>query len=214
MELAGQPRLADWKKSGNGRDWGRPKVTYDALSEKRGGLKMPRHDWRYHDDLAVLYLKVKFRASIQPNHPAVVDLADAMGTTKDSICLRKSNFDFLESETGVSNAAKQTKEVWRKYEEDPDGMYKEAESAFLDLVGIDGYEASEPIYAIQVGEPCRCSAAGCDGNVYSTCREDCEQCLVTGTFTALVGKTASSACSIAKACRCGDCGLDESDDED
>ena len=158
---------------------------------------MSRHEWRYHDDLAVLYLKLKFGPDVDPGHPAVKHLAERIGTAAASVCLRKSNFDFLQTGAGASNVAGQTQEVWHAYEENPDEMAEEAKLAFQDLAGMEAYEPSEPIYASQVGERCRCGK--CGGSVYSTCREDCDQCLLD--------------CH-AKACRCGDCGHDELDDEE
>ena len=97
---------------------------------------MPRQRWTKEQDLAVLFLKVEYHRQLAPGHPAVNALADAMNRTVASIWMRKGNFDSLDHlvpGAGLSNASKQTVEIWAEYERNPERVLSEARRAYLNL---------------------------------------------------------------------------------
>ena len=88
--------------------------------------------WTYKEDLAVLHLKLKYGPSLTHQHPGVIALANAMkGRSAASVWLRKRNFDHLETPgAGPDRAAQQAREIWNKYEEDPEAIAGMAERAY------------------------------------------------------------------------------------
>ena len=59
-----------------------------------------------------------------------------MNRTADAILMRKRNFDSLDSSApgvAVGHFAKQTKEIWDEYEQNPDGIRAEGRRAYLNF---------------------------------------------------------------------------------
>ena len=95
---------------------------------------MPQQRWTREQDLAVLYLR---HVSIRQSAPEFGEIARAMNRTPASILMRKGNFDSLDPSVpgvGLSNAANLTRNVWREYERDPEGVLAEARKAYLRLI--------------------------------------------------------------------------------
>ena len=92
------------------------------------------HTWFYDDDLAVLHLKLKYGGKVSVFHSAVVSLSQAIDVTQPSIVVRKRNFDFLETGSGTSHAAEETKiwqaKVWNDYLNDPEFVASQARDAY------------------------------------------------------------------------------------
>ena len=103
---------------------------------------MPRQGWTREQDLAVLYLKVEIgKNGLTQKHPAIGELAKAMGRTDASIWMRKGNFDSLDESVpgkGLKNAAPLTKDVWREYQSSPEPILTEARTAYSNLVKDTG----------------------------------------------------------------------------
>ena len=80
--------------------------------------------WTRKEDLAVLYLKIKFRNELKSpqNHPVVCAFAESIERTVASVTMRIANFNSLDTSmpgTGLTKAANLTKEIWREYKDDP-----------------------------------------------------------------------------------------------
>ena len=99
---------------------------------------LAQHDWTREEDLAVLYLREKYKVQLTRNHPSIKALGKAMGLPDDSssIWRRKGNFDYLDDSVpgGMSNASQKTKDVWAEYQSNPDSTLAKARKAYLNLV--------------------------------------------------------------------------------
>ena len=97
---------------------------------------MPRNNWTYEQDLAVLYAKITYGRDFN-SHPDIQRLADAMGRTHAAIRMRKGNFDALDPGVegiGLSKAAGLTHRVWQEYMNDPDETIAIAQGAYNRLL--------------------------------------------------------------------------------
>ena len=107
---------------------------------------MARQLWTREQDLAVLYLKIRYQGELASRHPAVSALAGAMNRTDASIWMRKANFDSLDPSVpgaGLSKASMLTVDIWAEYERDSDRTLAEARGAYRNLVGAIGAGVSE-----------------------------------------------------------------------
>ena len=101
-----------------------------------GGLLMVRHNWTREEDLAVLYAKLTHGNAFRL-HPDLLNLSVAMGRSTSSLLMRKANFDSLDPSvpsSGLSNAAKLTREVWDEYQKRPVQIATEAHRVYLKLL--------------------------------------------------------------------------------
>lgn len=99
---------------------------------------MPNQRWTRKQDLAVLYVKLRYQGQLTRTHPAIGMLAKAMNRTEASIWMRKGNFDSLDPQVpgvGLSRAASLTVGIWAEYEREPERVLIEARRAYLNLVG-------------------------------------------------------------------------------
>gem|GEM_PF-2472812 len=99
---------------------------------------MPRNNWTYEQDLAVLYGKITHGRAFD-RHPDVQRLAETMGRTHAALCMRKRNFDALDSRVqgrGLSNRAGLTYRVWEEYMKTPDEVMVRAREAYTRLLSI------------------------------------------------------------------------------
>ena len=97
---------------------------------------MPRNNWTYEQDLAVLYGKITHGRAFN-RHPDVQRLAEAMGRTHAALCMRKGNFDSLDPRVegvGLSKAASLTHRVWEDYMRNPDEVMVKARAAYTRLL--------------------------------------------------------------------------------
>ena len=98
---------------------------------------MPRQTWTREQTLSVLHLRLVHKGRLKPTDPDVGRLAKAMPHNENAIVILNRNFDYLDPSVrgGRSNAAKLTREIWAKYERDPERVLAEARRAYLNLVG-------------------------------------------------------------------------------
>ena len=97
---------------------------------------MPRNNWTYEQDLAVLYGKITLGRAFR-QHPDVQRLANAMGRTHAALRMRKGNFDALDPDVdgaGLSKAASLTRRVWDEYTKNPDEVMVIAKEAYERLL--------------------------------------------------------------------------------
>ena len=97
---------------------------------------MARHNWTREEDLAVLCAKLTHGVAFRL-HPDLWNLSVAMGRSTSSLLMRKANFDSLDPSvpsSGLSNAAKLTREVWDEYQKRPVQIATEAHCVCLKLL--------------------------------------------------------------------------------
>lgn len=101
----------------------------------------PRKRWTRVQELAVLYLKIRYRDQITAHHnlDVVCALAEAMDRSIDSVFMRKANFDALDpavSRMGLGQVSRLTESVWQEYQDDPDAIVLEAIRAYYEITGV------------------------------------------------------------------------------
>ena len=99
---------------------------------------MPVQRWTREQELAVLYLKVEIgKNGLTQDHPDIYKLAQAMGHANAAIWMRKCNFDYLDDSVrgGLSNFAKQTKEIWDEYQSYPASTLAKSKIDYSNLLG-------------------------------------------------------------------------------
>jgi len=76
------------------------------------GMKRARHRWTDGDDLVALYLSRHGNHFLRIMQPGVATL---LGMPEGSLVMRQSNFAYLDGRNGLDHAAKQSREVHRRY---------------------------------------------------------------------------------------------------
>ena len=97
---------------------------------------MARHNWTREEDLAVLYAKLTHGVAFRL-HSDLWNLSVAMGRSTSSLLMRKANFASFDPSvpsSGLSNAAKLTREVWDEYQKRPVQIATEAHRVYLKLL--------------------------------------------------------------------------------
>lgn len=97
---------------------------------------MPREKWTREQDLAVLFLRIRYGQELTLSHPAIGELARAMNRTESTIWMRKGNFDSIDPSTpgkGLINAAQLTRDIWDEFQQDPRRIREESRKAYLQL---------------------------------------------------------------------------------
>ena len=99
---------------------------------------MPQQRWTREQDMAVLYLKLRFEGTLTQTHPEIARIANAMGRTEASVWMRKGNFDSLDPAMqgkGLSHPARLTVDIWAEYQGEPERVLTEARKAYMRLLG-------------------------------------------------------------------------------
>ena len=94
---------------------------------------MPQQRWTREQDLAVLYLRIKYGSELKASHPSIGELAKVTNRTERSIWMRKCNFDSLDPSVpgvGLPNAAQLTRRIWDEYQQDPQRILRESRRAY------------------------------------------------------------------------------------
>ena len=97
---------------------------------------MATNRWTRKQDLAVLYAKLEYGGQFR-THPDIARLATAMERTEAAVVMRIANFDSLDSSaptSGLSNAARLTREIWDEYLHDPKRVFTEAREDYQKLL--------------------------------------------------------------------------------
>ncbi len=95
---------------------------------------MPNHDWTVRDDIIAYFL---YKFGDKDLLYTIDTIGDRLGMGVQSLKARMANFQYLDTGQGLSNAAKQSGEVFEKLKDAP-------KDAYLDIVKEYLYPKTAP----------------------------------------------------------------------